>query len=237
MGVLIQLQRVDTQLSRFKESEQLQQNKIQTSRDALQEIKLKLEAARKQYDLVVKERRDKEKEIEIQELQIQKTQSRLKEIKNNKEYQAHLHEIDALKRGRGSLEEAVLLLMDKVEILNNEIAMEEKEFKERDLKFLETEQAIKNEIAKLYVEKEKLEEERKKLSDQVNKKVLAQYEHLLATRKGIALAGVSGNTCLGCYMSLPPQLVSEVKRNEKLLSCSQCYRILYWQEIYSPKTA
>lgn len=237
MGLLIQLQRVDTQLSRFKENEQIQLDKIQSKRAILDEIKSKLEVARKQHSQVSKERRDKEIEIETQELQIQKTQSRLKEIKNNKEYQAHLHEIDNLKRGRGALEEAVLLLMDKTEILNNEIAVEEKEFKEKELIFSDTVLQIDKEISKLHEDREKLLEERKKLANQISKKVLSQYEHLLTTRKGVALAGVNGNTCLGCFMNLPPQLVSEVKRNEKILVCSQCYRILYWQEIYSPKTA
>ncbi len=232
MGLLIQLQRVDVRLSKFKENEQVHQKKIESERSLLAEIKVKLEETRRQFEQLSKERRDKEREIEDQEQQIQKTQSHLKEIKNNKEYQAHLHEIDALKRGRGTVEEAVLLLMDKIEILKNEMAAEEQSFKEKELKFSETAETIEKEIAGLQEEKLKLAGDRKKLSEQINKKIMVQYEHLLATRKGTALAGVSGNTCLGCHMSLPPQLVAEVKRNEKLLTCSQCYRILYWQEIY-----
>jgi predicted nucleic acid-binding Zn-ribbon protein len=237
MGLLIQLQRVDARLSKFKENEQVHQKKIESERSLLAEIKVKLEETRRQLEQLSKERREKESEIEDQEQQIQKTQSHLKEIKNNKEYQAHLHEIDTLKRGRGTIEEAVLLLMDRIEILKNEMATEEQSCKEKELKFSETVQTIEKEIAGLHEEKLKLTEERKKLSDQINKKIMVQYEHLLTTRKGTALAGVSGNTCLGCHMSLPPQLVAEVKRNEKLLTCSQCYRILYWQEIYSTKTA
>lgn len=237
MGLLIQLQRVDTQLSRFRERELTHKNKIETERVALGEMKSKLLEAQKQLDQITKERREKEKDIEAQELQIQKTQGRLKEIKNNKEYQAHLHEIDALKRARGTLEETVLLLMDKMEILTSEVNTEKNDFKEKEEKFSDSVRLIEEEITKLHEEKTKLEEERNKLSAQVNKKLLGQYEHLLATRKGNALAGVNRNTCLGCYMSLPPQLVAEVKRNEKFLACSQCYRILYWQEIYEPKTA
>ncbi|NIN67237.1 MAG: nucleic acid-binding protein, partial [Anaerolineae bacterium] len=37
-------------------------------------------------------------------------------------------------------------------------------------------------------------------------------------------------TCQGCHMTLPPQVVSEVKQNDCIITCGECDRILYFQE-------
>ena len=237
MGLLIQLQRIDTRLSKFNEKEQQYKRKIETENQTLEALKNKLRQTQSQLEKTSGEKREKEKDVEIQEQLVQKTQSRLKDIKNNKEYQAHLNEIDALKKGRGVLEEVVLLLMDKMEVLKNEVELQETDFKEKETKFLETVKEVEKEISELLAEKGRLEDERKRVSGQVTKKIMAQYEHLLASKKGTAIVPLNGTTCLGCHMNLPPQLIAEVKRNDKMLTCSHCYRILYWQEVYFPKTA
>ncbi|MHB8481592.1 MAG: zinc ribbon domain-containing protein [Nitrospiria bacterium] len=237
MGLLIQLQRIDTHLSKFNEKEQHLRRKIETENQALEALKNKLREARSQLEKTASEKKEKEKDVEIQEQLVQKTQSRLKDIKTNKEYQAHLNEIDALKKGRGAQEEVVLLLMDKMEVLKNEVELQETEFKEKEARFLQMVEEIEKEISKLLEEKGQFEEERNKVSGRVTKKIMAQYEHLLASKKRTAIVPLNGATCLGCHMNLPPQLIAEVKRNDKMLTCSYCYRILYWQEIYFPKTA
>ena len=43
---------------------------------------------------------------------------------------------------------------------------------------------------------------------------------------GVAVAGVLGGTCGGCHSSLPPQLVNEVKKRDRLHHCEFCGRFL-----------
>jgi predicted nucleic acid-binding Zn-ribbon protein len=236
IGLLIQLQKIDAQLSKYNETEQNFQARLESERSGLEALKNKLQEAHSQLEKVSKERREKEREVEIQEEQIQKTQARIKDLKTNKEYQAHLNEVDALKKGRGAFEESILLLMDKMEILKNAVGAEEQEFKEKEEKFLETARAMEEELKKIKEDKRSQGLERSKMAEQIGKKMLAQYDYLLNNKKGFAMAGLTGNICPGCNMNLPPQLVAEVKKNEKMLTCSNCYRILYWQGLYSPNT-
>ena len=42
---------------------------------------------------------------------------------------------------------------------------------------------------------------------------------------------MSDSVCQGCYMTLPPQQVIEVRRSDKLNLCPTCQRILYFQEV------
>ena len=56
------------------------------------------------------------------------------------------------------------------------------------------------------------------------------FQRLLNSRKGLAVVGIKNGTCQGCFLALPPQLMQEVRRNDRVLTCSHCQRILYWSE-------
>jgi predicted nucleic acid-binding Zn-ribbon protein len=45
--------------------------------------------------------------------------------------------------------------------------------------------------------------------------------------QGQAVARISNETCMGCFMNVPPQLCIEVQRGKQMISCPQCSRILY----------
>jgi hypothetical protein len=60
--------------------------------------------------------------------------------------------------------------------------------------------------------------------------VLSQYQRLLGTKAGIAIAEARGESCSGCYMSIPPQVYVNVKKNESIITCPNCGRILYFKE-------
>jgi len=51
------------------------------------------------------------------------------------------------------------------------------------------------------------------------------YERIRAA-KGTALATVKGNTCVGCNMHLPPQLINEIRKTQTIHQCPTCKRIL-----------
>jgi uncharacterized protein len=40
---------------------------------------------------------------------------------------------------------------------------------------------------------------------------------------------VRGGTCQGCHMHVPPQLFNQIQRNEQLILCPNCQRMLFWQ--------
>ena len=45
----------------------------------------------------------------------------------------------------------------------------------------------------------------------------------------MVVATVQGETCQGCQLQIPPQLVASVKRADDLLTCPYCHRILYYE--------
>jgi predicted nucleic acid-binding Zn-ribbon protein len=65
--------------------------------------------------------------------------------------------------------------------------------------------------------------------------VRAQYQKLLVSKAGSAMAEARGESCSGCYMSIPPQVFVNVKKNESIINCPNCGRILYYKEAIAQK--
>ncbi|MDD5756941.1 MAG: C4-type zinc ribbon domain-containing protein [bacterium] len=40
---------------------------------------------------------------------------------------------------------------------------------------------------------------------------------------------MKNNSCGGCHMTLPPQVVNEVRKLDRLVLCESCSRILFWK--------
>jgi predicted nucleic acid-binding Zn-ribbon protein len=67
----------------------------------------------------------------------------------------------------------------------------------------------------------------------IDKHLLAVYEGVAKKRNGIAVAEARDGICGICHVRLRPQVFNTVLRNEQILQCDYCNRILY----HTPKTA
>jgi len=52
----------------------------------------------------------------------------------------------------------------------------------------------------------------------------------LKERYGNAVVPVVGGICQGCFILLPTSLVSQKNKNERIHTCPNCGRILYWAD-------
>ena len=47
-------------------------------------------------------------------------------------------------------------------------------------------------------------------------------------RDGVAVAEARNRSCTACFMSLRPQVMSEIRRGEDVITCDNCGRILFF---------
>ena len=57
----------------------------------------------------------------------------------------------------------------------------------------------------------------------------SQYLILIEACNGVAVIEVKEEICQGCNMNIPPQLFVEIKKQEEMLNCPQCRRLLYYK--------
>jgi predicted nucleic acid-binding Zn-ribbon protein len=196
---------------------------------------LELQAARQIYETflnrleeIKKQRRGLEKEVEQIDQKIKKSRTKLMEVKNNKEYKAMLTEIDELNKSKGSQEDALLELMEKMEALTLQVREQKKVL---DLKVADGKtQKEKWEKAGAGYDRElaRLEEDRNQAAALVEYSHLQQYEFLRDRLPGLALAEVRNAACMNCHMQIPQQLFNEIQRCDRIITCPNCLRILFY---------
>lgn len=229
LRLLIELQEVDTRIRAHTE----QKNRLPESLAALERRRTAnkegLDQVRESLLAAQKRKRDRDLDLEAGAQKIEKLKTRSAEIKNNKEYQAMLKEIEAAEKENKAIEDDILVLMEKIDAAAAAITGAEKHAHEEEAA-IRTEQAAA-EAASAQLD-EALTSEGKSRSEaaaRIDAALLAQYQKLLASRTGIVVVEARGESCSGCYMSIPPQVFVNVKKNESIISCPHCSRILYFK--------
>lgn len=160
----------------------------------------------------------------------EKSQKKLSTVKNTKEYEAVLKELDTLKREVDGKENVLLGMKEQLCVKNE------------GLKALETnrqslEETYRNNLERKQKDSVKFEDElknlkikRQEVSATIKKRILSKYEVLRQARGNLAISAVEDEICTGCYMKIPPQLYVEVKKEKELKQCPNCQRFLYYRK-------
>jgi predicted nucleic acid-binding Zn-ribbon protein len=228
LSPLIALQKLDLRIMEINNQRRKIPERLQRVESPLREAQQLLQQTNAAIEILIKERRSHEKDLEAHEAHTEKMKSRLSELKSNKEYQAHLFEIEVANKKKGDFEEKILLCMEKIEQLQR-TAKEAQEKLSVIEKAFEQEKKVVDELEhNLSTELANLEAQQQTHSAHVEKGLLSRYNKIKAVRKDQALAEIKEGICSGCRLQLPPQLISEVKRSQDLHTCPYCRRMLYW---------
>ena len=90
------------------------------------------------------------------------------------------------------------------------------------------------EHAELQASLEQIAAERSALVAAMDKQTLARFDLVSSRRNGIALAEARDGICTICHVRLRPQVFNNVRRNEEIVQCDSCNRILYFVHLPAP---
>jgi len=176
------------------------------------------------------ERKAKELDLKSKEDEIAKANTQLSQIKTNKEYTAKITEIENIKADKSIAEEKILESFDDSDKVNVQIDEEKKVLEEEEKKYLSEKKEIEASVKEIEDKIKVLESKKNQLTPGIDKKLLSNYERILHNKEGLAIVPVSGESCGGCFMNVPAQVVNEMKMHEKIVACEMCARILYLEE-------
>jgi uncharacterized protein len=230
LEILCEMQKLDTQLIEHERRRAQTPKRLAEIEEELRQAKEKVANEKLIIEELDKERRRKEKELDAEKERIKKVQSKLYEIKTNKEYQAVLKETEAAQAANDKTEEEIILLLERIEELRKDHDAAVAFIKKRD-KEVETEKKeVEKEMSSIESVVSKLTKERDGLLGKVSGDAKARYKVLMEKRSGLAVVNVKNGVCLGCYMNIPPQLFIEVTKNTRMITCPSCNRIFCYRE-------
>lgn len=224
---LVKLQEAETQIFRLKAVlEKVEKEKEKISK-RLKQFGNALEDNKKNLLSAVTACRDIEREIQIVDERIVKSNEKLKMVKTNKEYQLFLREVDDSKKRKDALETELLEHLDEREIMEKIVQESEKEYQllkdqtDAEQADMDKTSADDRELLDEYLERQQ------EIGKTLDPSLMNRFTKISKMNDGLAVVNVRNEVCMGCFMNVPPQLYIEVQRGNSLISCPQCSRILY----------
>lgn len=225
---LVQLQRAETRLKELQAGLDDVPRQRAVQEEALVAERGRLDAARAELEQSQRTRRQKEGELQALEARRDKYKGQLREVKTNKEYSAMLHEIEGVEREIRAVEDAILVELERAEGLEAAVRNEQADFRQ-------AEERHKAELVRLAGQQRQLEEqravaqaERDGVATGLPGEMVERFQRVAKVR-GTAVAEARDGLCLQCHVQLRPQLFMEVKRNEELIQCPSCSRVLFYE--------
>jgi predicted nucleic acid-binding Zn-ribbon protein len=228
LELLWELQKIDLTLKRIKEERERFPKEMKKLDERENIEKEKIQKEREKIELLEKERKQKERNLNTEQEKIKRAEGRMFEVKTNKEYQALLSEVEAIKEATSREEEEILQILEEIDEFKKDLSKREKE--------------VTTTLEKIEREKKKIQEKmdqgdglwkeqkerREVLSKQVESGLYKLYNTLKEKRQGVGVVNIKDETCQGCFVNVPPQMFIEVQKNNAIIRCPNCNRILYW---------
>ncbi|MDI6758630.1 MAG: C4-type zinc ribbon domain-containing protein, partial [Candidatus Omnitrophota bacterium] len=230
LSSLIRLQAIDSEIYALKREVEAKPQEIKTLETAFEEKKQSVSNLEKESLGLQKQKKDRELELAAKEEGTKKLQGQLFSLKTNKEYQTMLQEIKNVKADASVIEDKILEIFDQADRTNIKIDQEKQKLKEEEKKFNESKKHLEDRIKEIDDRLAQLEAQRKQVEPEIDPKILPQYERILHNRDGLAIVRVENESCQGCNMFVPPQVINLIKMYERIIICETCNRILYINE-------
>lgn len=226
---LIALQETDTSLRKLQaDIEAIPQRRAEIEKEFDQRA-FEIRELEQTRDGAKSERALLEAEIVEQRARAERAERNLMSSQNEHEYTSAIREADAARKHISQLETQILEKMEMVEqaettlnerepeVIKLGADMEER-FKEFDAQTLQQTHELAHAL-----------KERDQLLTSLPKQLSKLYDRISTRiRDGIAVAEARNGSCTSCFMALRPQVMSEVRRGNEIITCENCNRILFY---------
>ena len=234
LSLLIQLQEIDGRI-RLQQEEQKRtpaqlaelEQRAAASRESVEKVRQALEEAQKA-------KRERDGNLEDGGRKVEKLKARTSEIKTNKEYQALLKEIETAEQENKAVEDDILKLMERIDAASAEIKATEQRSRDEAAAIDAERKVVEQALAKVARELEDELRLRNDLAAKIRPDVMAEYQRLVPATAGRVVVEARSESCTGCYMSIPPRIFVTVKKNDSIVGCPNCHRILFYKEAIAP---
>jgi len=230
LAELIKLQALDSEIYALSNEKAAKPAELKAAQDAFEAKKQSLAQLEQAALDLQKQKKDKELELGSKEEGIKKLQTQLYSLKTNKEYNAMLDQIRDAKADISLYEDKILHILEEVDKLKSDTEKEKLRLKDEEKVFNGQKAKIDERVKVIDDRLAQLEAQRKQIIPAIDPKVFTQYERILQNRDGLAIVPVKDNSCQGCNMSTPPQVLNLIRMYDHLITCEICNRILYIEE-------
>lgn len=227
LDALIKLQKIDSELDSLKKIRGALPDEVSDLEDEIAGYETRIEKYNGELDGLNQEIEDKKNGIKESEKLIKKYESQQMNVRNNREYDAITKEMELqtleIQINEKRIKEAYVKIDSKKEEIESTRSLMEERGKDLESKRNE----LNVIVSESEDEEAKHLKEREKASKNIEERLLNSYNKIRSNaRNGLAVVSVKRGACGGCFNIVPPQRQADIKERKKLIVCEHCGRIL-----------
>lgn len=224
--LLYELQEIDSQIDRFESDLTRMPLEVQDIARNLVTLRRETSESQERLEQVEKGLRRKEQDLASEQEKIKRSERRLLAIRNQKEHNALSREVKLGKKVASEIEDSILELMTEAENLKTGIERKQREYAQFEKDLLAKKAEAQSVESSATAALNELTAKKKKITDLLDTDFLKRYEAIKKVR-GYAVAELKNGTCSACHMAIPPQANIKAFKQQEMIMCPTCHRILF----------
>ena len=224
---LFKLQQIESEIDRLRTYRGELPMEVRDLEDELAGTETRLERQNEELSQIKRLIAEKEAGLKEAQMHKGKYEEQLKGIRNSREFDALSKEIEIQSLEIQIAEKKIKELSAQKEMRSTEILTLTEQLGERrnDLDKKRTE--LDGIVAETEEEEKQLIKEAEKASKKIEARLLGAYHRIRGNaRNGLAVVSVQRDACGGCFNHIPPQLQMDIRLRKKITVCEHCGRIL-----------
>ena len=182
-------------------------------------------------------RRTLDRDLIAAQERLSKYKDQLMAVKTNDEYHAMQHQIAAAEAEVGRVEELVIVNMVDADEVAATLKAADAVLQRDEALVARERAAIEAEITEKRLALEQTANDRTTLLPEISRPARELFDRVLKARQGIAVARAVDGHCSICHVRLRPQVYHTIVRNEQIIQCDSCQRVLYFAGVREPSAA
>lgn len=232
---LYEIQKIDLSIREQEKRQEAVPARLRELEATVAELSAQTNKLTDERAALVKEAKSLESLVQEEVQKIRKWESRLNDIRNQREYQALNRETEGSKRANREAEEKIAELNKQRDALDQQIEALQDKLAEEEIDCSTERRKVDAAVAAMQGGLAAERARRDALVPGIPKAVFRKYDAIRGRRLGVGLSPVVGGCCTGCNMRMPPQLYNILQRGDTIEQCPSCHRLIFWDQILPNK--
>lgn len=190
--------------------------------------KAAVDGAKATLEAEMADRRSVEKDLAVVTGRLEKYKDQLMAVKTNREYHAMQSEMASAQESVQKFEERIIELMLQADEAQAALKAAQQALKNAEAHAASERAAMEREREALTADVGALQAERDEVAKQLPENVRRLFEGIRAKR-GTAVTRMIDGHCAECNVRVRPMVLGTVKKNDDIVQCDTCSRIIYYE--------
>ncbi|MDB5274821.1 MAG: hypothetical protein JWO58_3188 [Chitinophagaceae bacterium] len=227
LEALIKLQTIDSKIDEIKIIRGDLPEEVRDLEDELAGYETRLSKYEKDIATLDETIKGYKQGIKDSEKLIKKYEEQQKNVRNNREYDAITKEVELQQLEMQVFEKKIKESLQQGEFKKSDIEKTQASLADRQKDLKNKQGELQVIIEESQDEEAKLVKDREKAIKQIEERLLLSYDKLRSNvANGLAVVSVKRDACGGCFNTVPPQRQAEIRDRKKIIVCEHCGRIL-----------